>query len=52
MAPFDRHRTQDMDFHTLNEGVVKCQMMYDETYYEHVHLEDIDVDAIKIPFQQ
>ncbi len=51
MAPFDRRHTQETDFHTLTEGVVKCQMMFDETYYEYAHLEDIDADAIKIPFE-
>ncbi len=51
MAPFDRRRTQEMDFHTLTEGVVKCQMMFDETYYEYAHLDDIEAEAIKIPFE-
>ncbi len=51
MAPFDRRRTQEMDFHTLTEGVVKCQMMFDEMYYDYAHLDDIEAEAIKIPFE-
>ncbi len=48
--PFDRRVTSEADFYTLTEGVVKCQMMYDDGTYEYAHLEEIDADAIKIPF--
>ncbi len=27
-------------------------MMYDDNYYEHARFEEIDADAIKIPFQK
>ncbi len=49
--PFDRSGTSEADFNTLTEGVVKCQMMCDDYYYEYAHFEEIDADAIKIPFQ-
>ncbi len=49
-VPFDRRGTSEADFHTLTEGVVKCQMMYDDDTYDYAHLEEIDADAIKIPF--
>ncbi len=48
--PFDRRATSEADFYTLTEGVVKCQMMYDDDTYDYAHLEEIDADAIKIPF--
>ncbi len=49
-VPFDRRGTSEADFYTLTEGVVKCQMMYDDDTYEYAHLEEINADAIKIPF--
>ncbi len=49
--PFDRRGTSEADFYTLTEGVVKCQMMYDDSAYPYAYLEELNADAIKISFQ-
>ncbi len=49
--PFDRSGTREADFYTLTEGVVKCQIMYDDSSYPYAYLEELNAEAIKIPFQ-
>ncbi len=51
MEPFDRLSTREADFYTLTEGTVKCQMMYKDSFYPYAYFEELDADAIKIPFQ-
>ncbi len=49
--PFDRRGTREADFYTLTEGVVKCQMMYDDNSYPYAYLRELNAEAIKVPFQ-
>ncbi len=51
MEPFDRRSTGEADFYTLTEGTVKCQMMYQDSFYPNAYFEELDADAIKVPFQ-
>ncbi len=51
MEPFDRRSTSEADFYTLTEGTVKCQMMDKDSFYPNAYFEELDADAIKIPFQ-
>ncbi len=51
MEPFDRRSTREADFDTLTEGTVKCQMMDKDSFYPNAYFEELDADAIKIPFQ-
>ncbi len=48
---FNKRRTREGDFHTLNGGVVKCQMMHDDSRYPYAQLQELDAEAIKLPFQ-